>query len=109
MKIRMCEVDVIIFGGGIAGLWILNRLYSEGYNCVLIEKNEEIVDLCKDTDLYAPFVDALRKSRPQSQADPVKLLNIANVAIKQKGAKINKKGQFFAKNALFQQFPLFES
>lgn len=40
MKIQMCEADVIIFGGGIAGLWILNRLYSEGYNCVLIEKNE---------------------------------------------------------------------
>ncbi len=36
----MFEADVIIFGGGIAGLWILNRLYSEEYNCILIEKNK---------------------------------------------------------------------
>lgn len=29
--------DVIIFGGGIAGLWLLNRLRSEGYDAILFE------------------------------------------------------------------------
>jgi glycerol-3-phosphate dehydrogenase len=31
------KADIAIFGGGIAGLWILNRLCQKGYNCVLIE------------------------------------------------------------------------
>ncbi|MDX9875670.1 MAG: FAD-dependent oxidoreductase [Spongiibacteraceae bacterium] len=30
-------VDVAIFGGGIAGLWLLNRLLSQGYNAILFE------------------------------------------------------------------------
>jgi glycerol-3-phosphate dehydrogenase len=34
MKIN---VDVVIFGGGIAGLWTLQRLRSQGYNAVLLE------------------------------------------------------------------------
>ena len=31
------HVDVAIIGGGIAGLWTLNRLIGEGYNAVLLE------------------------------------------------------------------------
>lgn len=31
------ETDIIIFGGGIAGLWLLNRLSKEGYSCQLLE------------------------------------------------------------------------
>lgn len=34
------NVDIAILGGGIAGLWLLNRLHSAGHNCVLIEKNQ---------------------------------------------------------------------
>jgi glycerol-3-phosphate dehydrogenase len=34
------DTDIIIFGGGIAGLWLLNRLSSDGYRCLLLEKNE---------------------------------------------------------------------
>ena len=33
------KVDVLIFGGGISGLWTLNALSSEGYNVALIEKD----------------------------------------------------------------------
>ena len=29
------DVDVAIFGGGIGGLWLLNRLLARGYNAVL--------------------------------------------------------------------------
>lgn len=32
-------VDVVIFGGGIAGLWALNLLQKQGYNAILLEKN----------------------------------------------------------------------
>ncbi|MCW8982963.1 MAG: FAD-dependent oxidoreductase [Gammaproteobacteria bacterium] len=32
-------VDVIILGGGISGLWTLNRLRQAGYNAILIESN----------------------------------------------------------------------
>lgn len=32
--------DIIIFGGGIAGLFIANRLQSAGYNLILIEKDK---------------------------------------------------------------------
>ncbi len=35
------KVDVVLFGGGIAGLWLLNRLKNEGYSVVLLE-NEKI-------------------------------------------------------------------
>jgi hypothetical protein len=31
------HVDVLIFGGGVAGLWTLARLRREGYSCVLVE------------------------------------------------------------------------
>ncbi|MFT5575962.1 MAG: glycerol-3-phosphate dehydrogenase, partial [Bermanella sp.] len=33
------QVDSIIIGGGIAGLWLLNRLVKLGYNAVLFEEN----------------------------------------------------------------------
>ncbi len=33
------HVDVLIFGGGIAGLWTLARLRKEGYSCLLLESN----------------------------------------------------------------------
>ncbi len=32
-------MDVLIFGGGIAGLWTLARLRKEGYSCLLLESN----------------------------------------------------------------------
>lgn len=31
--------DIAIIGGGIAGLWLLNRLQSAGYDCVLLESD----------------------------------------------------------------------
>ena len=31
------SADIVIVGGGIAGLWILNRLCNRGYNAVLLE------------------------------------------------------------------------
>jgi len=33
------KVDIVIFGGGIAGLWLLNRLYNKGFNVILLEAN----------------------------------------------------------------------
>ncbi len=33
----MVNVDAIIFGGGIAGLWTLARLTNQGYNAILLE------------------------------------------------------------------------
>ncbi|MET0377554.1 MAG: FAD-dependent oxidoreductase [Spongiibacteraceae bacterium] len=33
------DVDVAIIGGGIGGLWLLNRLRTRGLNAVLLEKN----------------------------------------------------------------------
>ena len=33
------HVDITIIGGGIAGLWLLNRLRSAGYNAILFEEN----------------------------------------------------------------------
>ena len=33
------SVDILIIGGGIAGLWILNRLCKRGYNAILIENS----------------------------------------------------------------------
>lgn len=29
--------DILIFGGGIAGLWLINRLHAAGYQCLLLE------------------------------------------------------------------------
>ncbi len=34
------STDIVIFGGGIAGLWLLNRLRGEGYQVVLLETNK---------------------------------------------------------------------
>ena len=34
------DVDIAIFGGGIGGLWLLNRLRARGYNAVLFETHE---------------------------------------------------------------------
>jgi glycine/D-amino acid oxidase-like deaminating enzyme len=34
------EVDVLIVGGGVQGLWLLNDLTKVGYNVVLIEKDK---------------------------------------------------------------------
>jgi glycerol-3-phosphate dehydrogenase len=31
------HLDIAVIGGGIAGLWLLNRLKNEGYNCSLFE------------------------------------------------------------------------
>lgn len=33
----MLQIDVAIFGGGIAGLWLGNLLSSKGYSCVVLE------------------------------------------------------------------------
>jgi len=33
------STDIVIFGGGIAGLWLLNRLRREGYDPILFESN----------------------------------------------------------------------
>lgn len=32
------STDIVIFGGGIAGCWLLNKLVNEGYNAILIEQ-----------------------------------------------------------------------
>lgn len=34
---EVATADVVIFGGGIAGLWLLNRLRREGYSVILFE------------------------------------------------------------------------
>lgn len=31
------STDIVIFGGGVAGLWLLNRLRNEGFDAVLLE------------------------------------------------------------------------
>ncbi len=36
-KIKQLNVDVVIFGGGIAGLWLLARLRQAGYQTLLLE------------------------------------------------------------------------
>ena len=33
------QLDIAIIGGGIAGLWLLNRLCNQGYNAVLFEQH----------------------------------------------------------------------
>jgi len=33
------STQIVILGGGIAGLWLLNRLCNEGFDAVLLEKN----------------------------------------------------------------------
>lgn len=34
------DVDIAIIGGGIAGLWLLNRLCNQGYNAILFEQGD---------------------------------------------------------------------
>ena len=36
---KTLKFDLIIVGGGIAGLWLLNRATQEGYSALLLEKN----------------------------------------------------------------------
>ncbi|NJN51013.1 MAG: FAD-dependent oxidoreductase [Gammaproteobacteria bacterium] len=33
------DVDVAVVGGGIAGLWLLNRFVADGFNCILLERD----------------------------------------------------------------------
>ena len=33
------KTDILIFGGGIAGLWLLNRLRAAGYSVLLLEQD----------------------------------------------------------------------
>ncbi len=39
MKNLPLKVDIVIFGGGIAGLWIFNRLRNAGYQAILLESH----------------------------------------------------------------------
>jgi len=34
------NVQIVIIGGGIAGLWLLNRLRNQGYHAILLEKQQ---------------------------------------------------------------------
>lgn len=34
------QYDMIVFGGGVAGLWLCNTLKRAGYNVILVEKNK---------------------------------------------------------------------
>lgn len=34
------STDIVIFGGGIAGLWLLNRLRDQGYQAILLETDK---------------------------------------------------------------------
>jgi len=36
-KAKQLNVDVVIFGGGVAGLWLLTRLHQAGYQTLLLE------------------------------------------------------------------------
>ncbi len=36
---RTIKTDIVIFGGGIAGLWLLNRLRNAGYSVLLLEQD----------------------------------------------------------------------
>jgi glycine/D-amino acid oxidase-like deaminating enzyme len=38
-KLDVVKVDVAIFGGGIAGLWLLGRLRESGYSAILLESD----------------------------------------------------------------------
>ena len=39
-KSKKLTADIIIFGGGIAGLWALNYLNNLGYDAILLENNK---------------------------------------------------------------------
>ena len=34
------STDIVIFGGGIAGLWVLNCLRNQGYQAILLETDK---------------------------------------------------------------------
>ena len=34
------STDIVIFGGGIAGLWMLNCLRNQGYQAILLETDK---------------------------------------------------------------------
>lgn len=34
------DLDGLVIGGGVAGLWLLDSLYRQGYRCLLLEANE---------------------------------------------------------------------
>ncbi len=36
-KVAVAEADIVIFGGGVAGLWLLNRLRQSGFSALLFE------------------------------------------------------------------------
>ncbi len=36
---QIVDLDIAVIGGGIAGLWLMNRLMSEGYHCALFEES----------------------------------------------------------------------
>lgn len=36
---KILELDVAVIGGGVAGLWLMNRLKNQGYCCALFEKD----------------------------------------------------------------------
>ncbi len=36
-QLKRVEADIVIIGGGIAGLWLLNRLRQQGYAAILLE------------------------------------------------------------------------
>ncbi len=40
MTTNTASVDIAIIGGGIAGLWLLNRLCNDGYNAILFEQGD---------------------------------------------------------------------
>ena len=50
-----------------------------------VVKTERMLDLCQDTNLYAPLAEALRKSGLQSKGDPEKLSDVADALAKQDG------------------------
>jgi len=37
-SIQAIEVDVVVIGGGIQGLWLLGDLIKAGYNAILLER-----------------------------------------------------------------------
>jgi glycerol-3-phosphate dehydrogenase len=40
MTTTQLNVDIVIIGGGVAGLWLLNRLCNDGYNAILFEQDK---------------------------------------------------------------------
>ena len=47
------QTDITIIGGGIAGLWLLHRLCSLGYNAILLEHKALGSDHCRYAGLLA--------------------------------------------------------